>query len=117
MILRPPRPTRTYILFPYPTLLRSLSELVIPLRINERLLRTSVFRLVAQGWLQSKRHGRRSLYRLSALGEEITREASERIYVGSPPYWDGDWTLVILPRFGNGEIGRASWRESVCQYV
>ena len=38
--------------------LSDLIQLVAPLGINERLLRTSVFRLVAQGWLQSERHGR-----------------------------------------------------------
>jgi len=86
--------------------LSDLIELVVPLGINERLLRTSVFRLVAQGWLRSERHGRRSLYRLSAQGEEMTREASERIYVGSVPYWEGDWTLVILPRFGNSSLDK-----------
>lgn len=86
--------------------LSDLIELVVPLGINERLLRTSVFRLVAQGWLRSERHGRRSLYRLSAQGEALTREASGRIYDGSPADWDGDWTLVIVPRFGNGSLDR-----------
>ena len=33
--------------------LGDLIELLAPLGINERLLRTSVFRLVAQNWLQS----------------------------------------------------------------
>ena len=86
--------------------LSDLIELVTPLGINERLLRTSVFRLVAQDWLQSERHGRRSLYRLSGQGEELTRQASSRIYEGSPSQWEGDWTLVILPRFGNSSLGK-----------
>src|SRR5690606_9878341 len=67
---------------------------------------TSVFRLVAQDWLQSERHGRRSLYRLSEQGRELTRQASSRIYEGSPDDWGGDWTLVILPRFGNGSLAK-----------
>jgi phenylacetic acid degradation operon negative regulatory protein len=86
--------------------LSDLIELVTPLGINERLLRTSVFRLVAQDWLQSERHGRRSLYRLSEQGLELTRQASGRIYDGSAPEWDGDWTLVILPRFGNASLSK-----------
>lgn len=88
--------------------LSDLIELVTPLGINERLLRTSVFRLVAQGWLQSERHGRRSLYRLSPQGEELTRQASGRIYEGSPAHWEGNWTLVILPRFGNSSLSKRS---------
>ncbi len=86
--------------------LSDLIELVTPLGINERLLRTSVFRLVAQDWLQSERHGRRSLYRLSEQGDELTRQASGRIYDGSPAQWEGDWTLVILPRFGNSSLSK-----------
>lgn len=88
--------------------LSDLIELVTPLGINERLLRTSVFRLVAQDWLQSERHGRRSLYRLSEVGGELTRQASSRIYDGSPTQWDGDWTLVLLPRFGNSSLSKRS---------
>lgn len=86
--------------------LSDLIDLVTPLGINERLLRTSVFRLVAQNWLQSERHGRRSLYRLSDHGAELTRQASGRIYDGSPSAWEGDWTLVILPRFGNSSLAK-----------
>lgn len=86
--------------------LSDLIELVTPLGINERLLRTSVFRLVAQDWLQSQRHGRRSLYQLSDKGVELTQQASSRIYDGSATPWDGSWTLVILPRFGNNSLDR-----------
>ena len=46
--------------------LGDLIALLAPLGINERLLRTSVFRLVAQGWLRSERQGRRALYALAA---------------------------------------------------
>jgi phenylacetic acid degradation operon negative regulatory protein len=88
--------------------LSDLIALVTPLGINERLLRTSVFRLVAQDWLQSERHGRRSLYRLSDQGHELTEQASTRIYQGTAPCWDGDWTLVILPRFGNEGLEKRS---------
>ncbi|TEA71519.1 phenylacetic acid degradation operon negative regulatory protein PaaX [Pollutimonas harenae] len=86
--------------------LSKLIELVAPLGINERLLRTSVFRLVAQDWLQSERHGRRSLYRLSKQGRDLTEQASERIYEGPSPSWQGDWTLVVLPRFGNASLSK-----------
>src|SRR5690606_17200318 len=86
--------------------LRDLIELVTPLGINERLLRTSVFRLVAQDWLQSERHGRRSLYRLSKHGRDLTRQASERIYGGPSSPWQRDWTLGVLPRFGNASLSK-----------
>jgi len=81
--------------------LGDLIELLEPLGINERLLRTSVFRLVAQGWLKSERHGRRSRYALSSQGQRLTAHASQRIYDGPPRTWQGEWTLVVLPRAGN----------------
>jgi len=84
--------------------LGGIIELLEPLGINERLLRTSVFRLVAQGWLQAERHGRRSLYQLSELGRRRTAHASQRIYDGPSAQWNGDWTLVALPRLGNNAL-------------
>lgn len=80
--------------------LGNLIELLEPMGINERLLRTSVFRLVAQGWLKSEREGRRSRYALAEQGLKLTARASPRIYIGPPMDWDHSWTVVILPRFG-----------------
>ncbi|MEI2417333.1 phenylacetic acid degradation operon negative regulatory protein PaaX [Orrella sp. JC864] len=94
--------------------LGDLIELTSPLGVNERLLRTSVFRLVSQGWLQSERIGRRSLYTLSPQGLRLTAHASARIYIGPPSDWNGEWTLVILPRTGNGQLAeRAELRREL----
>ncbi len=94
--------------------LSDLIALVDSLGVNERLLRTSVFRLVAQNWLHSERHGRRSLYSLSPMGDAQTQAASERIYSGTPADWDGKWTLVVLPRFGHGSLdGRSALRREL----
>ena len=41
--------------------LGSLVQALAPLGVNERLVRTSVFRLVKEGWLEADRVGRRSL--------------------------------------------------------
>ncbi len=94
--------------------LGDLIELTAPLGVNERLLRTSVFRLVAQGWLTSERIGRRSLYTLSPQGLRQTAHASARIYTGPPTDWNGEWTLVILPRTGNSQLAeRAELRREL----
>jgi len=84
--------------------LGSIIELLTPLGVNERLLRTSVFRLVAQDWIHAERHGRRSLYRLSVEGIRRTAHASRRIYTGPAEHWNGDWTLVALPRLDNNGL-------------
>jgi phenylacetic acid degradation operon negative regulatory protein len=94
--------------------LGGLIELLEPAGINERQLRTSVFRLVAQGWLQAERHGRRSLYLLSEQGRRDTTHASQRIYERVAPAWDGTWTLVALPRIGNNGLAeRAELRRAL----
>ena len=94
--------------------LGNLIELLEPMGINERLLRTSVFRLVAQGWLKSEREGRRSRYALAEQGLKLTARASPRIYVGPPMDWDDSWTVVILPRFGShGLAERTALRDQL----
>src|SRR5437867_140293 len=40
--------------------LGSLIELLTPFGVSDRLVRTSVFRLAEEGWLEAKREGRRS---------------------------------------------------------
>lgn len=86
-------------------MLKSLIGLARPFGLSERLVRTSVARLAAEGWLTATRHGRRSEYRLTGGGERLFAEATRRIYGASPQDWDGRWTLVILPASG-GPPGR-----------
>jgi phenylacetic acid degradation operon negative regulatory protein len=64
--------------------------------INERLVRTSVFRLVKDGWLQSRQIGRRSYYSLTDEGRERFALATHRIYGEPAGEWDGDWCLLLL---------------------
>lgn len=75
--------------------LGDLIDLVDQFGFNERLVRTSMFRLGAEGWFDVERVGRRSRYRLTpwAMGEFAAAEA--RIY-GGPAAWDGQWTLVLI---------------------
>ena len=75
--------------------LGDLIQLVKHFNINERLLRTSVFRLVEEGWLDKRKIGRRSVYELSTEGEEQTVLASELIYHFKHKSWNGIWDLVI----------------------
>lgn len=76
--------------------LGSLIALLAPLGLSERLVRTSVYRLVEEGWLEASRSGRRSQYRLSPLGEKRFLRAHQRVYANNRPRWDGQWLLVSL---------------------
>lgn len=77
--------------------LGSLIELVGPLTVTDRLTRTSVFRLVNEGWLAASREGRRSRYALEPQALPRVARANRRIY--SPPGldWDGRWSFILTP--------------------
>ena len=47
--------------------LGSLMKLVEPMGISQRLVRTSVYRLVQESWLQTEKVGRCSYYSLSLI--------------------------------------------------
>lgn len=74
----------------------SLLRLVEPLGISERLARTSLHRLVGDGLLVTRRHGRLSFYSVAPSARHDFWEAERRIYHprrGDP--WDGQWTVVV----------------------
>jgi phenylacetic acid degradation operon negative regulatory protein len=77
--------------------LGSLIELLAPFGVNDRLVRTSVFRLVREKWLDAMRDGRRSRYRLSSLGARRFELAHIKIYALPRPNWHGDWTIILTP--------------------
>lgn len=84
--------------------LGSLIELMAPLDVTDRLVRTSVFRLVQEGWLVAQREGRRSSYALQPDAAPRFARANRRIYAPPGVDWDGRWTLLLAP---NGSIDSA----------
>ena len=76
--------------------LGSLIEVMSHFGISERLVRTSVFRLARDGWLQSEQVGRRSYYSLTADGRTRFDQATHRIYGSPTSNWDGQWCLLLL---------------------
>lgn len=75
--------------------LGSLIELLAPLDINERLIRTTVSRLAEDQWLNSQAHGRRANYALTPAGLRRFEEASRHIYAAHAPMWDRRWRLIL----------------------
>lgn len=76
--------------------LGSLIRLLEPLELNERLIRTSVFRLVKDEWLRTESHGRRADYVLTPAGRRRFEEASRHIYASNAPLWDRRWRLILV---------------------
>lgn len=82
--------------------LTGLIRLLAPLGLNERLVRTSVYRLARDGWLASRQAGRRSLYRLTAQGRRRFESAYRRIYAAPSEAWEGNWDLILATSPGAG---------------
>jgi len=78
-------------------LIADLIALLEAFSLNDSQVRTALSRLVADGWLEGKRLGRRSLYRVTRIGRHRFEEATRRIYFGPPRQWRGDWHIAILP--------------------
>lgn len=76
--------------------LGSLIRLLQPLELNERLVRTAVFRLAKEDWLRTETHGRRANYVLTASGQRRFEEASRHIYASHAPIWDRRWRLILI---------------------
>ncbi len=76
--------------------LGSLIAAMAEFGISERLVRTSVYRLAKDGWLQSRQLGRRSYYSLTDAGRERFEQATHRIYGEPVDHWDGQWCLLLL---------------------
>ena len=93
--------------------LSTLFALLAPLGLNERLVRTSVFRLARDGWLSAQTRGRRSRYRLTADGAHRFAQAYRRVY--TPPFrrWDGRWDIVVVPADATTPAARRTLRDDL----
>ena len=81
--------------------LGSMIQLLQQLGANERLVRTAVYRLVKEEWLESEALGRKTDYMLTPSGHRRFDEASRQIYAADIPGWDRRWRLILIV----GELG------------
>ncbi|TNY38290.1 PaaX family transcriptional regulator C-terminal domain-containing protein [Thermomonospora catenispora] len=67
------------------------------LGVEEKSSRQAITRTAADGWIVSRREGRRVRWELTPAGRRMLTEGAERIYsfgVGGRP-WDGRWLVVM----------------------
>ena len=93
--------------------LGSLIDLLAPFGVNDRLLRTSVFRLAQEGWLVANRDGRRSAYAILPGAQTRFERANRRIYAPLAAHWDGSWTLLLSAGAGIDAPERAALRKEL----
>ena len=73
---------------------------------GERLVRTTMTRLAAEGWFTREQQGRRSLYRTSAEARARIRAAAARIYAVHGAARAPDWHVLLLPGGCDEELRR-----------
>jgi len=78
--------------------LGSLIETLQPFGYSERLVRTSVFRLVKDDWLKVRKIGRKSYYSLTDNAKKHYTKAACRIYSETRQHDDDRW-LIVMPSF------------------
>ena len=93
--------------------LATLIRLLAPFGVNERLVRTSVFRLARDGWLEGLARGRRTRYRLTADGARRFAQAYRRVYTPPSRPWDGQWDMVLVPPDTLAAAERARLRDDL----
>ena len=93
--------------------LSGLIRLLAPLGLNERLVRTSVYRLAREGWLSARQEGRRSRYCLTEQGERRFEHAYRRIYAPPADRWDGRWEIVLAPAAALRAVQRRELRKEL----
>ncbi|MCH7313210.1 phenylacetic acid degradation operon negative regulatory protein PaaX [Acinetobacter sp. ANC 3882] len=76
--------------------LASLIQLLELFEFNDRAVRTSVFRLVKNDWLDSDKIGRTSFYRITDASRAKYLQAEQRIYNDQMKEWDHSWDLILM---------------------
>ena len=72
----------------------SLIRLMQEFDISSQAVRVALSRMVADGWLQNRKVGKKSYYGLTTQGERRLAEGARRIYKLENPTWNGEWLLV-----------------------
>lgn len=68
------------------------------LGVEEKAARQALMRTASHGWLETRREGRRSRWRLTPSARRLLEAGADRIYSfrGAAEAWDGRWLLVAV---------------------
>jgi phenylacetic acid degradation operon negative regulatory protein len=75
--------------------LRSLVALMDCFDVPESTVRVVAARMRKEGWLESRREGRETVYALTDASWRLLDEGRARIFGRAPGPWDGQWHMVI----------------------
>lgn len=86
--------------------LGTLLEFFKALDIDSGVVRTAMSRLAADGWLQRRKVGRNSFYRLADKGSLIFDAAVKHVYTARSPEWTGRFELLLISSASEREAAR-----------
>lgn len=93
---------------------QTLAGLLGSFGVSERLVRTSLSRIVGEGLLTVRTEGRRSHYSVADSARSTFERADRRIYRGAAwsgdAGWDGEWTIVVIDGTSSTTSDRADLR-------
>ena len=92
---------------------QALVRLVDGVGVNDRLVRTSLTRLVRDGILRNEKVGRRSIYSIDPVSHSLFEHADNRIYRHRELDWDGRWTLAVVDATTSTAAGRSGLRREL----
>lgn len=72
----------------------SLIRLMQEFAVSPQAVRVALSRLTSEGWLQTRKVGKKSFYGLSERGANRLAEGASRIYKLENPPWNGEWLIV-----------------------
>jgi len=76
--------------------LRVLARLLEDFSVPADTTRVALQRLRGDGWFESERDGRETLYRPTERTLEVLDEGRERIFDRTADAWDGEWHTAVL---------------------
>jgi phenylacetic acid degradation operon negative regulatory protein len=90
-----------------------LTQLLGAFDIEPASARMTLSRLKKQGWFETRREGRETVYTLTGEMMQVLVEGRERIFNRSDAPWDGRWTMAIYQVPESSRSARESLRKSL----
>lgn len=84
-----------------------LSRITEPMGVKPQALRVALHRLRKDGWIDSRKLGRRSLYHLTTQGLKESAQATPRIYAPGPAQADS-WHILIQQPLPQAELSETA---------
>lgn len=88
--------------------MQALSELLEVFGVGESTARVALSRMRREGWFDTVREGRQTVYRLTDRSWRLLDEGRARIFDRGGRAWDGEWRMVLyaVPEAERGERER-----------